>query len=240
MGNNGISATVTYLTNAGNTIPVLHVADFQAGQPGITVLPNPLILSQFNVETQDFGNGFKLPDGSSVKDGSGNVLTEYFSLQAAGNIALATSASAGEMTPGSFQFGLMADDGAVFTVTDSAGSKIVVNDDGQHNNTFVCANSAAILQAGAPMPYQMQFFQGQKYSLGLMLFWKRVTPANQSSAFSDPFCSQGPLDRNYWFSSGANGAPVPTPNYLQFAADGWEIVPVGNFFLPVGKTNLCK
>ena len=93
---NGIEAKLTYLpVNATAIATGLSTASFDPTAPDVVVSPVRLILSQLNVTTRPFTEGFATKgSGDKLTDLNGDLLDEYFSVRGTANIRLGPSDAA--------------------------------------------------------------------------------------------------------------------------------------------------
>jgi hypothetical protein len=238
---NGILSSITYILPTSPVVssPHLSVASFAAGGPDVQSLNQKIIMDQFDIPTQDFTDGFELADGSKLKGADGQILDQYFSLHSTGMIGLASS-NAGVTAAGSYQFAVLSDDGAIFSASEVNGNTASVQNDGNHNDIFACSSHSVNLQPGAPVSFQMDYYQGPPQRLALILLWRKVDP-NNPATLQDTLCGSGTTGHGtYFFAPDSQGVPQPTANYNAILSHGWQVVPSANFVLPAGTLNSCN
>lgn len=239
--NNGLVSLLTYLPSsspaasscASGNCSALNVAAFAPGAPNVVTEGATIYLSDLDVPTQNFSAGFPSGTGSLLTDDTGNPLLQYFSLQ---NIDSQLMLNAGQAA-GNYQLAVLSDDGSVLSIdpTNSGDYQVLINNDGAHPNTLGCATTPVQLTPGTPVSIRVDYFQGPKYSLALILLWRPIT----GTISSDPECGIQEGD-GYYFDEGTTPS-TPTSNYAALLNRGWSVVPAANFYLPPGSaTNPCS
>ncbi|MBC7384789.1 MAG: hypothetical protein H7301_01340 [Cryobacterium sp.] len=233
---NGLEAKLTYLpSNAEAISRGLSTTSFAIGAPDVVVSPSKLILSQLNVSTRPFTEGFAdSASGTKLKNLDGEDLIEYFSVQAESRVRLA-----GKDKEGDYEFALMADDGAILDLDPSMTGKSFerwVDNDGTHGNTLGCSTKRLHIAAGEEIPIRMNYYQGPRVRIALMMLWREK---KASEARAEEECGMGRGD-TYYFESGKKSASEPTSNYHALLGRGWKVLSPENFVLPNAKTvNPC-
>jgi hypothetical protein len=184
-----------------------------------------LFFSQVNVPTRLFSSGFPSATGVLLRDQQNQVLTEYFALRFKSILRLGS----GERS-GLYQFAVLSDDGAVLKLdTDGNGLKTVVDNDGWHPSRFACGTEAVSLDTSSLIPLQLEYFQGPKYHISLVLLWREL-PLNATSAqFADSACGITSNDR--WFDYSTT-PPTPKTAWTGILSRGWKVLGHENFVLP--------
>ena len=129
------------------------------------ILPNGikldanLIFNQLNVPTRLYNlhDGIQAQDETIITTPEGNTLYEWFALHFTSQIKLGTNDTAGK-----YQFAVLSDDGSIFSLDQGSGLKQLINNDGTHPSTLVCAKSTVKMGANTVMPMQMDYFQGPR------------------------------------------------------------------------------
>lgn len=240
--NSGVAATLTYLPVTSQVLQKnnLSVTDFLPGAPDVQLVPSTVYLNQISIFTQDFKLGFQDANGTPLKSLDGQPLVQYFSLQTSGNLQL------GNRPPGAYQFALIADDGATFSLTDNNGNPLLtLNDDGNHSNRIICSQVAVAMEANSVFPFKLNYFQGPPTRIALMLLWRKVDPTNPQSMV-EPLCpsaaSASTQNDTYFFSNDPQtDLPVATTNFTDMELPGrsWEIIPSTSYSLQAGQVNPC-
>ncbi len=133
-----------------------------------TKISTPIILSELNIGTRSFSDGFSAGVDSAgqpilLKDSQGNILMEYFALKLSGDIM--TDAT----TEGTYQFALNSDDGSSLSID---GITFILND-GVHSMKRKESTLSVELQRNIKHSMSVGYFQGPKYSIGLQLYWRK-------------------------------------------------------------------
>jgi hypothetical protein len=182
---------------------------------------------QMNVPTRYFTQGFQNQNGTSLMRPDGSILFEYFYLHFDSQLKLPGGTGSKQ-----YQFGLISDDGAILKVNTGAGYNTWVNNDGTHPTQFACAAQPLTLNDQAGIPISVDYYQGPRYNIALMLMIREWTDDTQSgSSFNpnDPLCgAQG----NDLFFDYQTVPSTPKSNYQALLSRGWKVVPAEYFYLP--------
>lgn len=188
-------------------------------------------LSQINVPTRHFSQGFTTDTGATLSNLAGDTLIEWFALNLTGRIGL-TSADA----PGAYQFAAISDDGILFKLTKNGTLEPYINDDNVHPTLMSCSVEPVMFDATTKIPFELNYFQGPRTEIALMLLW-RPYPAAGGAPIIDPEC--GKSGTTYFFDYSTNPS-TPKQPYLNLLSRGWRPVPAVNFFLKENaKPNPC-
>jgi len=224
---NGLSGRLFSL-NPGAPIPQNLAQQFQySSDVGIN-----LFLNDLNVPTRLFTEGFPNAQGQLLTNAAGTELVEYFGMQLQSAIQLTFND-----VPGAYQFAVISDDGSTFSLDPMSNNNFttLIDDDGTHPSLMKCANSPISLSRGQQIPMKLQYFQGPRYHIALMLMW-RPWPA-KSADVQDPLC--GSEGNNQFFDP--NTVPsTPTQNYQDLLARGWKPLVPGNYIIPDLSFNPCN
>lgn len=226
--NYGLIANLWYVPQGGSSLNT--VAAFQ--QSG-TKLDATLYLNQLNVPTRAFDRGFQTQNGTILQTPEGNTLYEYFSIRAESVIKLSN-----HETPGRYQFAVLADDGAVMYVNDTGnGFRSIVNNDGTHATKLACAGEGIDLTYDSRLPIAVDYYQGPRFHIALMVLWRKLPDANASS-LTDSACGLSGNDR---FFDSSQSPSVPSQTYLDLLSRGWSVVAPQNYLLPLNSPmNPCN
>jgi hypothetical protein len=230
-----LKASLTYIPSTSSLvqtsaeIDALNLADFNIGANGVIAENSAIFLSDLYVPTQNFTLGFSDENGNALKDVNGETLIQFFSLHADSNLMLNTGQAAGN-----YQIAVLSDDGSNVYV----GSPLsqIINDDGTHSNTLGCSSMTVSLIPGVELPLHVDYYQGPKVSIGLILLWRPIPAGAGSSALSDPACGRDEGD-TYYFNEGT--PDVASSNWIALLSRGWEVIPAANYYLPHGIVNPC-
>jgi hypothetical protein len=177
-------------------------------------LDSTLYFSQLNVPTRAFTEGFPTFDGSLIEDSLGNDLVEFFRIDFTGNLTSPAGSEGGLM-----EFAVLADDG----IRVSVDGEQIIEYTGVTPTKMVCGTSSVYLEPGQPLPIEVNYFQGPRHHIALMLLWR---PAGQSP---DPLC--GRASNEAWFDYRVSPT-VAKADYLSLVDRGWQVVGSDNFSLP--------
>lgn len=221
----GVRGTLYYLDS---TQPRYNnVADYLAN--GNLVSDVALYFSRIFIPTRPFDRGFVTHAGETILNHNDNTLYEYFAIRHEGRIQL------GSKPPGLYQMAVLSDDGAMFSMDfTGANYENVVSNDNNHPTRMACASIPVELSATDKIPFLLDYYQGPRYHISLILMW-RPWPADGAQ---DPFC--GVQGNSFYFNSNVN-PPAPTANYLALEARGWEPLAPENYLLPESsEPNPCN
>lgn len=226
--NYGLIANLWYVPQGARTYG--NVADYQKYG---TKLDATLYFNQLNVPTRPFDQGFQTQDGTILKTPQGDTLYEYFSVHFESVLKLSNHEQ-----PGLYQFAVLADDGAVYSVNDTMQSfRKLVDNDGTHASRLACATQTLNLTYDTRMPIQVDYYQGPRYHIALMLLWRKVADSRPST-LSDPACGQ---TGNGTFFDSTQSPSVPTQTWLGMLSRGWHVVGPENYMLPLDSPlNPCN
>jgi len=191
-----------------------------------------IYLNDVNVPTRPFDRGFFTQTGSVVVNSSGNQLYEYFSLDMQSQLALSATDAVGD-----YQMAILADDGAMIEVQDSAdGYSLLVGDDGTHPTQMGCATRPIHMTDQTTLPIKVHYFQGPRFHISAVVMW-RPWPANPLDV-NDPLCGSS---GNSLFFDSTQTPSTPQPAYNDLLARGWKPVAPTNYLLPfnTGANNPC-
>jgi hypothetical protein len=210
--------------------------------------PATLYFNQLDVPTRDYLQGFPTQTGSALKTSSGTSLYEYFGLRFESQIRLAPGDQSGR-----YQFAILSDDGSIMSINQSgqsgqsgnSGFQQFINNDGITESRLECANQGINFDATTSLPVQIDYFQGPRYNLSLMLLWREVPetscgngPNGDQDEYRNLYDSACGDSGNDTFFDWQNNPPTPTPLWLGMLNRGWKVVGPENFFLPA-STEPC-
>ena len=197
-----------------------------------TPVPVDLYFNQLFIPTRPFDRGFVTQSGITLTAGDGvTTLYEWFGIRFEGNLQLAPAQAAGN-----YQLAVLSDDGAVLSVGASDSALELINNDGWTPTRMRCATAPVSLAAGQRLPFTLDYFQGPRYHIALIMMW-RPWPASPADV-NDPLCDRS--GNNFWFDSNQN-PPAPTNNYNALLARGWTVVAPENLVLPgAQEENPCN
>ncbi len=218
-GQHGLVARLSYIPAAkvlepGFTYPG-GLSHYQPGAPGVNTFPTEVFLNRLNVEPRYWTSGFSSSDVGLLKTSSGETLVEWFSLAMESSLIAATPNENGH-----YVLAVHSDDGSRVSVdTNGDGTfETLVNNDGDHASQCQSASTPIEIRTDRPLPIRIDYYQGPREAIALMLMWKKV---------------DGPQSVN-------NGCPgFQRLNWDTFNIGPWSVIPARNFVLPAGRTNSC-
>jgi hypothetical protein len=217
--NYGLIANLWYVPPGARTYD--NVADYQANG---TRLDATLYFNQLNVPTRAFDRGFQTQNGTILTTPAGDTLYEYFSLRFESEIRLTDHDQ-----PGRYQFAVLADDGAVLYVNDDGmGYRALVDNDGTHPTRLGCATEGIDMDYETFLPIALDYYQGPRYHIALMVLWRKLPDGNQS--YNDVACG---LEGNERFFDSNFSPSVPKQTWLDMLQRGWRVVAPQNYMLPL-------
>lgn len=209
----------------------LNVADYLSHGQEIDA---NIFFNQLNIPTRMFDQGFVTQDGAVLKIPDGTTLYEYFALHMLSNLRLGPGDREGD-----YQLSILSDDGSVVSINDTgSGFRTLINNDLYHEPKLGCATETISMNSDTILPIQVDYFQGPRYNIALMLLWRFIEDnADKVSAMGEVNC--GKFGNSYFFD------PTKTPSvakqpWLSMLARGWNVISPANYFLP-GSTlvNTC-
>jgi len=241
----GLKGTLSYLDPATVTQPSqMKVMDFWNVSPAGNLIPKnslPVVLfsTELDVPTRAFTEGFFVAGDDLhplLVPNTTTVLMEWFSVHFQSTLKL------GNAAPGKYAFAILSDDGSVMKVDrkDGNGMTALINNDGVHAERLGCAAPTNLVTLDATHPsvdIDVNYFQGPRYHIALVLIWKKIDPNAPLGASIDPACGSGNV--NYFFDSTVNPPTAKQP-WNDLLSRGWEVVPSDNFQLQRGQTNPCN
>lgn len=188
-----------------------------------------VFLSDINVPTRIFSDGFTTPTGENLKTNSGEKLVEYFALKMTTNIILTDEDEAGE-----YELALLADDGANLTIkgADVGSDEVLIANDGDHGTKMGCATRTVRFRKNVMLPVEISYYQGPLYNIANVLVWRKATEAGK-----DTSCNR---IGNHLFWDYRNKSE-PQPEFTGMQSRGWKILKPGNFMVAKdqGDYNPC-
>ena len=187
-----------------------------------------IFMSQMNVPTRSFVDGFAPVGGEPIKDDAGNKLIEYFGLRMQTELALADADE-----EGTYQLATISDDGMiVYTGSDSAPTVLVGKYDKVHPTRSDCGAVTFNLKKGDRLPLNLIYYQGPRERIAAVLAWRKVADA---SSLDEKGCNV--ISNDDFFATTADQSSP----WEQMASVGWKVVPSGNLWLPkTAASNPCS
>jgi hypothetical protein len=189
----------------------------------------PVYTDEFNLPTTNGGEPISTTNGTILKNSSGAVVDHYM-LHFAGQIKLGEAD-----TPKKYQFALLSDDGAIFSMnTTGLAMSPVINNDGDHDTTLACETTPINLSptVAESVPFTLDYYQGPVARKALILLFR------ESTTTAEPLC--GVSGDDYWFDF-TTKPPTALDPYNQLLSRGWRPVPREYIYLDdVTNLNPCK
>lgn len=193
----------------------------------------PIFLSQVNVPTRKFDQGFMLSDGSFLSDTNNNKLIEWFALRMKSVLKLSDTDA-----EGLYEIATISDDGSRLFLGQPAGADgivppevEIVNNDGAHSTRMKCASQPINMSRTSKLPMTYYYNQGPRTEIANVMVWRKVDAAS-----AEKYVNCDKVDSNKWWRSSDSS---PAEYWNAVAADGWKIVDAKNFELPNSQINPC-
>jgi hypothetical protein len=185
-----------------------------------------IFLTDVNVPTRMFTEGFSTPSGDTLKKDTGEKLIEFFGLKMSTNIILAN-----DDTEGEYELALLSDDGANMIIKSGTGSEadeILIANDGDHPTKMGCSSRVVRFRKNVMLPVELTYYQGPKYHISNMLIWRKSSTAGTDSA-----CNT--LGNNLFFNPNQNSAPQQA--FKDLESRGWKVLKPDNFVVSSTKVD---
>ncbi len=153
-----------------------------------------LFLKELNT-TMEFSQGFQIINDSGavdyLKTPSGDKLIEYFSLKLRGRLSLKDLPVA-TYPNGNYILQIKSDDGSVVKVKDptSGTYNTLISNDGYRSTTdspAVAATTTVTIDRNSYLDYTIDYFQGPRTSIQLILSWKKPNASTFEVVPSDAY-----------------------------------------------------
>jgi hypothetical protein len=184
-----------------------------------------VFMSQLNVPTRSWTDGFSTDGANSLVDASGTKLLEYFSLHMDTVVKLTASDPSGD-----YQFATIADDGALVYKEDAAGVKTILAgvQDTIHSTRADCGTVTTAFNSTTELPIKIDYYQGPRTEIAMVLLWRKVADRRHLD-----MTGCGSEGNDFYLPAGAS-------KYDAFIARGWKPVPQANLWLPASSApNPC-
>jgi hypothetical protein len=187
-----------------------------------------IFLSDMNVPTRMFTEGFANRAGQTLNDDQGQKLIEYFGLKMMTNIILSAADE-----EGFYEFALLSDDGTTMSLKSGSADipdQVLIQNDGDHPTKMGCSSRTLKMRRSVMAPVEVTFYQGPRYHIAHVLIWRKSTEAGK-----DSLCNQ--LGNNLFFNPDHNSDPMQAFKDLQ--SRGWKILTPDNFMMAQTDYNPC-
>ncbi len=187
-----------------------------------------IFLSDMNVPTRMFTEGFSPKIGETLKDDVGQKLIEYFGLKMETNVVLADSD-----TEGIYEFALLSDDGTTMKLKSGSPDtpdEVLIDNDGDHPTQMGCATRTVKMRRNVMVPIEVTFYQGPRYHIANVLLWRKTTEAGK-----DSLCHQ--QGNQLFYNPNLNSAPAQ--GFKDLESRGWKVLIPDNFRMAKTDYNPC-
>ena len=177
-----------------------------------------IFLSDINVPTRLFTEGFNTSLGNTLKDDQNNKLIEYFGLKMQTNIVLSDADEEGY-----YEFAILSDDGSKMIIksgNSSTPDQLLINNDGDHPTKMGCATESIRMIRNTMLPIELTYYQGPRHHISNVLMFRKSNSAGQ-----DPSCNK--LGNSLYFNPDQNSAPQPA--FTQLLSRGWKVLTPNNY-----------
>jgi hypothetical protein len=191
-----------------------HLDDYIGGDT--VVNRSKLFLTQLDVPTRSFTSGFPTLSGTKIKADDGSDLTEYFHIDFRSELKLGDTED-----EGLYEIATLSDDG----VRMSVDGDLYLENPGLQSTRMTCASTYVDLRRTSSLPIRVEYFQGPRDHIALMLVWRKV----DESTARDPLCDV--MSTSKWFD--ASTVPsTPKQHFQDISARGWKVIPAHVFRIP--------
>lgn len=177
-----------------------------------------LFLSDLNVPTRVFSEGFSTQTSGVVKDDSGNKLIEFFGLKFETVLRLSD-----DQSEGNYELATLADDGIIVKAKIDGVWKSIINNDGDHPTQMGCSIQTLNLKKDSAIPLEITYYQGPRHHIANVLMWRKSDTAGK-----DVSCKK--VGNHLFFNP--DQASKPQSEYLNLLSRGWSPISANSFYLP--------
>ena len=198
----------------------MRLTDFMAanGKYGpVNIAASEIFFGNVFVPTRNFNDGFIGGDGTQLRSASGNRLVEFFRLDYESQVVLAP-----DDQPGTYQFAVISDDGAILSLNDS----VIIDNDGQTPPRMRVAKVTHAMNGNTRLKFDLKYFQGPAQLISATVIWRRLPSANSSLKDALDNVVEGSFYENGQLSKDLRNR-------------GWKPLKPANFLLRDNQTNAC-
>lgn len=228
----GLKAELAYVDYKKNLTPEAKNAfgsmDYFSGKEIFIKSPTPIYLSQINVPTRHFDQGFRLSDGSYLAAADGIKLVEWFALNMNGVLKLSPTDEAGF-----YEIAIISDDGSRLFVGDGDSKRELINNDGAHSARMKCAATTINFTKETRLPLTYYYNQGPRTEIANVMVWRKSSRTD-GKAEAHALCGASSQTQFWNPKDSAEG-----PYWAHLKEDGWQIIDAVNFELPETQSNPC-
>lgn len=184
-----------------------------------------LFFNKLDVPTRSFNRGFTMQDGKVLKTPDGDTLYEWFAIHFESVLSLASGEQAGR-----YQLALLSDDGSVMSINENgSGFTQLINNDGLTSTRLSCATRTVWMDQSTRLPVSIDYFQGPRHHIALVLLWRYLPGTVDGSDLSDVSCG---VSGNEAFFDYNTSPSVPKQRWIDLLGRGWKVLSPENFRLP--------
>lgn len=205
------------------------VEEYFSGSSDFVKTEAPIYLSQINVPTRTFDQGFVLSDGAFLRDSLGKKLVEYFALRMKSLLKLSS-----QDQEGFYELATISDDGSKLYLEQNGSQDLIISNDGAHATSMGCASSLVRMEKSQKIPLTYYYNQGPRYEIANVLAWRYLGNNMPTKWVKSPLC--GSTSNNKWWNPNDNSAGEL---WQQLQSEGFKIVKTSNFELPSSQINPC-
>src|SRR5690606_14743983 len=111
--------------------------------------------------------------GGAVNDDNGDRLIEYFAMRFQTKLKLNP-----DQQPGEYEIALLSDDGAEVRLKDGDNIQTLISDPYKTPTKMMCSTTKInFTEEGASYPLEIDYFQGPRHHIALVLMMRKVTGA---------------------------------------------------------------
>jgi hypothetical protein len=191
-----------------------HLDDYIGGDT--VVNRSKLFLTRLDVPTRSFTTGFPKLSGDKIKADDGNDLTEYFHIDFRSELKLGETEE-----EGLYELATVSDDGVRLSVD----GEMHLENPGLQSTRMTCSTSYVDLRRTSSLPIRVEYFQGPRNHIALMMVWRKVDESTER----DPLCDVMSISK--WFDS-KTVPSTPKQHFNDITARGWTVVPAHVFRIP--------
>ncbi len=187
-----------------------------------------IFLSDMNVPTRMFTEGFAPKIGSTLNNDGGQKLIEYFGLKMQTNIVLADGDE-----EGLYELALLSDDGTTLKIKSGSADvedEVLISNDGDHPTQMGCATRTVKMRRNVMLPVEVTFYQGPRYHIANVLIWRKASEAGK-----DALCNR---QGNELFFNPNNNS-VAAQGFTDLTSRGWKVLIPDNFMMAQTDYNPC-
>lgn len=228
----GLKAELAYIDSSlnlsvGQKNSYLAV-DYFSGQDSFTKVDSTIFLSQINVPSRTFSEGFKVSSNSFLTDKQNSLLIEWFALKIQSLLKLSDKDEEGY-----YELATISDDGSALYIQESDSLTKLIDNDGGHATQMKCASKLINLKKDSKIPFVYFYNQGPRFEIANVLIWRKILNPDQYIPHS--LCNEKSIE-NFWNPKDSK----PGPYWETLQNDGFKILSASNFELPNSQVNPCS